>query len=130
MALKDHLEQLSVELEIEIPKLDSEKGASFCIGPDYSLDLHDLAPGMSLNAKIAPVPDKKREEFFLYLMRANFLGQGTGGSRIGMDADEKFLTLSLGFSYEMDYQTFRDTVEDFVNYVAYWREETAKFGET
>lgn len=104
--------------------------AELTINSTLSIDLHDLDPGFSLHAKIAPVTVKKREEFYSYLMRANFLGQGTGGARIGMDADENFLTLSHGFAYEMDYQTFKESVEDFVNYVLYWREETAKFKET
>ena len=60
-------------------------------------------------------------------MKANFLGQGTGGARIGVDPDDKFLTLSHGFPYEMNYQLFKESIEDFVNYVVYWREEIAKF---
>jgi hypothetical protein len=37
------------------------------------------------------------------------------------------LTLSHGFPYEMNYQAFKESVEDFVNYVVYWREEVSKF---
>jgi len=37
------------------------------------------------------------------------------------------LTLSHGFPYEMNYQGFKESIEDFVNYVVYWREEVAKF---
>jgi len=130
MALKQLLEKLCSELTMECPSFNREKIATLALNTEFSLDLHDLSPGFSLHANVAPIPTKKREEFYIYLMRANFLGQGTGGARIGMDADEKFLTLSHGFSYDMDYQVFRDTVEDFVNFVAFWREETAKFEET
>lgn len=129
MALKQLLEQLCGELAIECPTIDREKGAMISIHPDYLLQIQDLDPGFSLQSKIEEVPIKKREEFYIYLMRANYLGQGTGGARIGIDANEKFLTLSLGFSYEMNYQTFKESIEDFVNYVAYWREETVKFKE-
>ena len=129
MALDQHLEQLCGEIGIECPKIDPEKGANLTINPEFSCLLHNLSPGFSLQSNISPVPAKKREDLYIYLMRANFLGQGTGGARIGMDSDEKFLTLSLGFSYDMDYQTFKESVEDFVNYVAYWREETTKFEE-
>ncbi|MBU6446012.1 MAG: CesT family type III secretion system chaperone, partial [Verrucomicrobia bacterium] len=73
------------------------------------------------------VPKKKKEELFMYLMRANLLGQGTASSRIGMDPNEKFLTLSLGVPYEMNYQSFREAIEDFVNYLFYWRAKVAKF---
>ena len=60
-------------------------------------------------------------------MKANYLGQATGSSRIGLSSDEKFLTLSLGMPYEMNYRIFREIVEDFVNFVLYWREEVANF---
>lgn len=130
MALKQHLEQLSLELAIVCPKIDPEKGATLSISSDLSLTIHTLSPGLSFHSRIAPISIQKRDELYIYLMRANFLGQGTGGARIGMDADEKFLTLSHGFAYDMDYQTFKESVEDFVNYVAYWREETAKFEES
>jgi hypothetical protein len=60
-------------------------------------------------------------------MRANLLGQGTGKCRIGLEPQEKLLTLSLGLPYEMKYPTFREKVEDFINYVIYWREEIAQF---
>ncbi len=130
MTLKQLLEQLCVDLSVPCPKFDAEKMAALPINSELTIDLRDLSPGFSLHAKVAPIAIKKREELYIYLMRANFLGQGTGGARIGMDADENFLTLSHGFAYEMDYQTFKESVEDFVNYVLYWREETAKFKET
>jgi len=56
-------------------------------------------------------------------MKANFLGQGTGGAVIGLDAEEKFLTLSLALPYDMNYRSFKGAVEDFANYVDYWRED-------
>lgn len=130
MALKHLLEQLCTELQIDCPLINAEKCATLSINPTLVLDLRDLSPGFSLHAKISSLAIQKREDIYIYLMRANFLGQGTGGARIGMDADENFLTLSHGFSYEQDYQTFKESIEDFVNYVLYWREETAKFKET
>lgn len=78
-------------------------------------------------ARVANCPTLKREDLFIYLMRANLLGQGTGGSRIGLDANEKVLTLSLGLPYEMNYKIFKERFEDFVNFILYWREEIAKF---
>jgi hypothetical protein len=82
---------------------------------------------MALHAKITLCPNTKKEDLFIYLMRANLLGQGAGGARIGLDPDEKFLTLSSGLPYEMNYQTFKETIEDFANYLIYWRDEVAKF---
>ena len=56
-------------------------------------------------------------------MKANFLGQGTGDATIGLDENENFLTLSLVLPYDMNYKMFKDALEDFVNYLDYWKEE-------
>lgn len=124
--LRDHLEKLCTELTLLFPKLNAEKYYPLNVGSE-SLFIRDLDPGVGLYAKVCQAPKKRKEELFIYLMRANLLGQGTGGSRIGLDASENFLTLSLGLPYELNYAAFRETVEDFVNYLIYWREEVAKF---
>ena len=94
---------------------------------EIEIELCDLDPGVALSAKILQCPQKRREDLFMFLMRANLLGQGTGNSRIGLTFDEKTLTLSSGLPYEMNYKTFRETLEDFINYLLYWREEVTKF---
>ena len=76
-----------------------------------------------MQADIAICPNKRKEELFIYLMRANLLGQATGGCRIGLSQNEKVLTLSLGLPYELNYSVFKEKFEDFVNYLVYWREE-------
>lgn len=124
--LRDYLEKLCKELSINTPKLNEHKVYPFKLG-DELVAIKDLDPGMALYAQICEAPKKKKEDLFIYLMRANLLGQGTGGTRIGLDSDEKFLTLSIGLPYELNYQIFRETIEDFVNYLIYWREEVAKF---
>ena len=127
MVLKEMISQLCQELGLDMPKLDRQKVYGLEINSQISIHVSDLAPGFALQAHTAPCPGKKREDLFIHLMRANFLGQGTGGARIGLDGDEKVLTLSHGFPYEMNYQAFKESVEDFVNYVVYWREQVTKF---
>jgi len=127
MQLKEMVQQLTSELRIEMPKIDPQKAYVAVIHSTLQVAIRDLAPGFSLFSVVTECPNKKREDLFIYLMRANFLGQGTGGARIGLDADEKVLTLSVGFPYEMNYQHFKESVEDFVNYIAYWRNEIARF---
>ena len=56
-------------------------------------------------------------------MRGNFLGQGTGGGVLAMDDNEKFLTLTLTMPYDINYKNFKETLEDFVNFADYWRQE-------
>ncbi len=124
--LREFLEKLCKELAISTPKLNERKMYPLSLGKER-VAIRDLDPGIALHAQICETPKKKREDLFIYLMRANLLGQGTGGTRIGLDSDEKFLTLSLGLPYELNYQKFRETIEDFVNYMIYWREEVTKF---
>jgi len=125
--LAEFIDQICQELEIPPPKPNEEKVFTFSLNKEIQVFLKDLDPGVSMQANICPCPPGKREDLFIYLMRANLLGQGTGGSRIGLGGDEKFLTLSLGLPYEMNYQTFKENLEDFVNYLIYWQSEVAKF---
>lgn len=116
------------ELGIQ-PEPINPKEPSYRIKLKDSIELtfDDLKPGVAIFSTITPCPSQNREELFIWLMRANLLGQGTGKCRIGLEPQEKHLTLSLGLPYEMKYPTFREKVEDFINYVIYWREEIAQF---
>lgn len=126
--LQEFLEMLCSELAISpIPKVNEKKIAFFRLNDGIEVELRDLDPGVALSAKILECPQKRQEDLFIFLMRANLLGQGTGGSRIGLGLDEKTLTLSLGLPYEMNYKAFKETIEDFINYLIFWREEVAKF---
>jgi hypothetical protein len=124
--LQTHLTTICQELGLSMPPL-TEKEYTLTLNPAVSLSIRHLDPGCALSARIALCPTKNREELFLHLMSANFLGQGTGSARIGLSLDEKFLTLSRGFPYEMNYQDFKEKVEEFVNYLLYWREELMKW---
>lgn len=121
--LERYLRQLAEELEMsEIPAIDeATKTFSLEILETMPITLEQKEPGVSLFAKLSPPPELKREDLFLHLMKANFLGQGTGGSAIGLQDDEKFLTLSSLLPYDMDYAAFKRELEDFVNYVVYWK---------
>lgn len=125
--LEKLLKTLCNELSLPVPVRNKEKYYLFRLSDTISAKCVDLEPGIAFSCDICECPKKNREDFFIWLMRANLLGQGTGGCRIGLDKDEKVLTLGLGMPYEIDYSVFRDRFEDFVNYVIYWREEIAKF---
>ena len=122
--LEMHLKQLSEEFDLPMrPHLDKDKFFVLSFNPDLTIKLKEEDPGLILFAQIGATPQVKKEEFFSYVMRANFLGQGTGGATIGLDETESFLTLSSVLPYDMNYKMFRDTVEDFANYVDYWKTE-------
>jgi hypothetical protein len=127
MILKNLLEQLCQELGLgAIPPADENKIHHFQIS-SFDIFMKDLDPGFYFSTNIAPLPKKKKEDFLMLLMKANFLGQGTGGATLGLREDESFLTLSLSLPYEMNYKAFKDSLEDFANFVEYWKKETVLF---
>ncbi len=60
-------------------------------------------------------------------MRANLLGNGTGACALGLQ--EKFLTLVFNVPYEENYEMFKESMEDFLNYSIYWEEEIKRYIE-
>jgi hypothetical protein len=126
--LGKYLETLCRELSISpVPERNKENVYLFPFNDQITAKMIDLDPGISISSPLCNPPKRNQEDFFIWIMRANLLGQGTGGCRIGLDANEKLLTLSLGLPYEINYPIFKEKFEDFINYVIYWREEIAKF---
>jgi len=118
------LKTLAEELEMEeIPQKREDGLYPLAINPTLSITVKQLDPGIAFFGKIGPCPAEQKEEFFMLLMKANFLGQGTGGAVIGLEENENFLTLSSTLPYDMNYKIFKDALEDFTNYLDYWREE-------
>lgn len=126
--LQDYFNKLLNELSFPLLPKDF-KGESYLLelNPELSLTVKPLGQGMFLQANLCPIPDGNKEDFYMMLMKANLLGQRTGDAAIGMDSNEKSLTLSAEFPYEMEYKVFKEKIEDFANYIDYWKEEVAKW---
>jgi len=126
--LKSLMKDLAAEFELTLP--DADKGVyTVEIVPKVVVTFMELQPGVLIDAKIEECPKEKREDLFISIMQANMLGQGTGGSAIGLDKDEKYLTLSLALPYELNYRAFKEMLEEFVNYLLYWRTQIQKAKE-
>ena len=125
MMLKTLLQQLCQELGIAVPVLDENQSLQLKMGA-LDIEMKDLDPGFYFSSNIGPLPKKKTEEFLMLLMKANFLGQGTGGATLGLKEDESFLTLSLSLPYEMNYKAFKDSLEEFANFVEFWKKESVR----
>ena len=124
--LNNLLPQLSQELNLgPIALPDEQKIHRVTIG-SLSIALKDLNPGFYFSSDLGPLPQKKKEDFLMRVMKANFLGQGTGGGALGLKEDESCLTLSLSLPYEMNYKVFKDSLEEFVNFADYWKKEIAR----
>jgi len=119
--------ELCSNLNLDAPELQKDKSYLLRINEYIDIKVWYLDPGYYFNADLLPPPTRNREDFFSYIMSANVLGQGTGGSRIGLDIEEKFLTLSYMIPYAPNYKEFKETIEDFVNYVIYWKDEITRY---
>ena len=121
--LNNLLPQLSQEFNLgSLAPPDEQKNHHLTIGA-LNIALKDLSPGFYFSSDIGPLPEKKKEDFLMRLMKANFLGQVTGGASLGLKEDESCLTLSLSLPYEMNYRAFKDSLEEFINFVDYWKKE-------
>ncbi|MDN3508625.1 MAG: type III secretion system chaperone [Candidatus Neptunochlamydia sp.] len=129
MQVKQLIEDLSSELKLEvIPQKDKKGFYQLKVGSSPQVSIKELDSGMFFEARILPIPKEgNKEALFIYLMRANFLGQGTGGAAIGIDPSEKFFILTLTLPFEINYRTFHERLEDYLNYIDYWKEEVTTF---
>ncbi len=115
--------------ELDIPcdiDPNSESRVAFQINR-FPIQCTVIDPEILLFSPISPPPKENREEFFIKTMQANFLGQGTGGSVIGLNEDESFLTLSLSLPYEVSYDVFKERLEEFVNFLDFWKQQIQQF---
>lgn len=126
--LEKLLTQLIDDLELEsIAPKDENQTFHLAINPELTLSFKELNPGVLLFSSLGDCPAENREDLFLHLMKANLLGQGTGGGAIGLNAEEKLLTLSLALPYDMNERAFKEKVEDFANFTDYWKEELIRY---
>lgn len=126
--LESLIKTLAEELELDgIPPKEENNTYHFPLNGDLTIKIQELDPGLVLWVKIGPCPKEKREDLFILLMKANFLGQGTGNNTIALDDNENFLTLSSVLPYDMNYKMFKDALEDFANYRDYWKEEIIRY---
>ena len=125
--LERYIIQLADNLNLPPPaSQDPNQYFHLTISDQIQISIKSQSPGLFFLAQIGPLPPKKREDTLAYLMKANFLGQGTGNYVIGINDDENILTLSHKISYDINYKIFKEIVEDFANYLAYWRGEMQK----
>lgn len=129
MILEQLLEQFCQEFSIPLDKEGKEGLFSITIGDEIHILCRQEKEKTFLQSSIEPCPEKGREELFIYLMKANLLGQGTGGSKIGLSEDDKFLTLTRVIPYELNYKELKEEIEDFSNYFLFWREEIQRLIE-
>ncbi len=128
MKLDNYIDQLIKEMEFEGGLATEVPGVfAFPLEENLSVSISDRPPGFSLYCPICTVPKTQQEEFLTRAMLGNLFGQGTKGAVLGISEDGNLLTLTQVIDYNIEYKEFKDILEDFINSVDVWREETAKY---
>ncbi len=124
MSLSQMMERFQKELELdkEIPQ-DDMGNYMVSMDEDIVMYINDLNPGIELQCEVAECPTEALEAFLTDMMLANLFGQGTEGAVLGLNDEGDALTLSQEIDYNVDYERFRDHIEDFMNAVDFWRSE-------
>lgn len=125
------MEQLVKDLELGTPLTTEVPGVySFPLDLGLSVIISEIPRGFSLKCSICPLPQTNDEQILTQAMLANLFGQGTRGSILGLSSEGSILTLTQVIDYTVDYKEFRDILEDFINSVDFWREETLAQSKT
>ena len=125
------MQKLVNEMEIEDSLASDVPGVyQFPVDEETTILITEIPRGFEFTCNVSACPEKKLEEFFTSALFANLFSQGTEGCVLGLDAEGEMVTLSRTVDYEVDYQEFRDMLEDFVNTVGQWKEETAYYANS
>lgn len=120
-------DQLIELLKLDVdPNPDENKFYLLDLDDGLSVRYTDLNPGVYLVSTLGPLAQKNRETTLVSLMHLNLFGNGTGGAVIGYDEEINLLTFSQAVAYRVEFEEFKNILEDFINYVDYWRKELKK----
>lgn len=128
MKLAQLMQLFQKELGLDKPIPQDDTGAYVIyMDTDLSFYVTELTPGFALTCEVAACPSEQQEEFYTQMMLANLFGQGTEGAILGLSDDGNTLILSREIEYSADYERFKEILEDYMNAVDFWRDETTTF---
>ena len=124
--LQSFIPRLVNDLELGNVNLSSDVPGIYSLPLEDGLfiNMTDIPEGFILKCNVAPYPKVKEELFVTQAMLANLFGQGTKGAILGLNSDGTILTLTMIIDYPVDYKDFRNSLEDFINVMDFWREES------
>ena len=123
--IEKYIRQLWIDLEVDedFPEPDHGRFA-IPVDEDELLIVKEMAENeFSVFAVVVDMPEGNAEAFVSSAMRANLFGEATGDAVLGMDPEAKHLILSQHLRGIEDYDDFVYHLEDFTNWLEYWRGE-------
>jgi hypothetical protein len=116
--------------EMDLPPIPSIGPGTYSLPlePGLSITLTSMPQGeIFLSSTIAACPKSNQEYFYMQMLLGDLFGQGTRGAVLGINPEGTQLTLSLIVDYNIDYKGFKETIEDFINVIDYWRDEARSY---
>lgn len=121
------MDSLVKDLELEASLATEVPGTyAFPLDQGLTVMISEIPRGFSLKCLVGPCPTLKEDQFLKQAMLANLFGQGTHGSVLGLTPEGNIITLTQVVDYTIDYKDFRDILEDFINIVDFWYDESRK----
>ena len=97
-----------------------DRAVCFCEVPD--------AASVAIYAPVGVLPPQANAQLLTLLMRANYLGRGTGGATLSQAEDSNTILLHQVIPLvALDGESFADTVEKFVNVLGEWHANLQDF---
>jgi hypothetical protein len=128
------LAAFAAEMDLAPENLALEDGYT-CLAIDKGSVLHlrlaEKEAGLDLFMELGTLPSgPERLGLCEDMLQGNVLFQGTGGPALGLDRERGIATLTLRVSLpDLTVEHFRDSLEIFLNAVAFWRERLAGTAE-
>ncbi len=123
----DYISRLVQELQLQnVPQLSSGQSSFGLELKSSPITIYDAAPGIRIDSKLGPLPQVQTDQFMAKMLQGNFLGQLTRKAALGLNEEGKEVILTLFLPVVRNYREFRDNLEDFVNTVAFWKDEMAR----
>lgn len=125
--LEKLIAQLGQDLSME-DLITSTENNHYILPFENNLEVEaiELEKSYLLKGVIGACPQRHANAFLLKAMEANLFGLGTRGAVIGLNEEAKLLTLSLELDYNSSFKDFKETLEDFISVMDFWRKEALK----
>lgn len=122
--LENYIKEIAKELELERPLTTEVPGVFvFPLNEEIRIFISNTPQGIYFESGFAIDPLSKQEELFTQLLLANLFGQGTRGAIMGISEDGKKVKISKLLFENVDYKSFTEALEDFINLIDFWIEE-------
>lgn len=122
--LERYLTLFKEELLLENPfHKEREGNYRILFDPDIEVLLEEKDKSVCFKGFIAPLPAIESDLWLIKFLEANLFGMGTRGAVIGLDSEEKNISLSHQIPSQSSFETFKETLQDFVSTIACWKEK-------